>query len=149
MLAHLPPVWHKFEINTTTPFPFKERKTVDAKDLIRVIHEVAHIQCQETSDVLADEAMPGARLRDKYPTRITIEVEAPPKPKRTGRGETDFETPSSDFIKWRAKFERDLNFALNDHMAIVVFSDGSQAPAKRRNRGRAKVQTGSAFICRW
>lgn len=148
-LAHLPKTWHKFESNNiTVPFPFKERKTVDAHDLIRVIHEMAHAQCQETNDVFSDEAMLGLRLLDCYSHRVKIETKAPLKPKKEVTRQLA-KAMEEEFGEWRKEFERKLGLMLIDCQAIVVFSDGSQTQASVKGVHHARVQIGAAFLCQW
>lgn len=108
-----------------------------------------HKQCQETNDILANVAAPGWRLLDWYPRRVKVETRAPAKSKKLRQSEATCEGPSKAWTKWFEKFERNLDFALNDHMGIVVFSNGSQALACKENQEKGDVQTGAAFVCQW
>ena len=125
-------------LNITAPFPYKERKTVDADTLIKHIHNIAFKQVQEKFQLLHEINRPGDRIMDAYDNRIEV-IKCP------------FKKGSEEFVTWTAQvFEPHLKTALSTKSNIMVFSDGSQVYTSRQFKSAGSInkntKAGSAMV---
>ena len=136
--AHLPDKWATNMLNITAPFPYKERKTVDADTPIKHIHNIAHKQVQEKFHLLDNINRPGDRILDAYNDNIEV-IKCP------------FKKGSEEFVTWTSQvFEPHLKTSLSTKTNITVFSDGSQVYKSRQYKTahsiNRKTTAGSATI---